>query len=70
MSDTGNNRNMTVVLVLCGNATITLAYLLSGNPLGAVISHIVMHLAAVVQGPETTTQLPPHREHPTLERSQ
>ena len=39
---------------------ITLAFLLSGNPLGSLISHTTMHLAAVLQGPETTIQLPPH----------
>lgn len=53
-------RNRRVGLVLVGNALITLAYLLSTNPLGAVISHAAMHLAAVWRGPETTIQLPPH----------
>jgi hypothetical protein len=53
-------RSRKVGLVLVGNALITLAYLLSANPLGALISHTVMHLAAVIQGPETTIQLPPH----------
>lgn len=53
-------RNRKVTLVLLGNALITLAYLVSGNPLGAVVSHIVMHVAAVFQGPETMIQLPPH----------
>jgi hypothetical protein len=53
-------RGRKVGLVLIGNALITLAYLLSANPLGALISHTVMHLAAVIQGPETTIQLPPH----------
>jgi hypothetical protein len=53
-------RNKRVGLVLVGNALITLAYLLSTNPLGAVISHTAMHLAAVLRGPETTIQLPPH----------
>lgn len=53
-------RSRKVGLVLVGNALITLAYLLSGNPLGALISHTAMHLAAVMQGPETTIQLPPH----------
>lgn len=53
-------RNRKVGLVLIGNALITLAYLLSTNPLGALISHTMMHLAAVIQGPETTIQLPPH----------
>lgn len=54
-------RNRSVGLVLIGNGLITLAFLVSGNPLGAIISHTVMHVAAVIQGPETTIQLPPHR---------
>lgn len=53
-------RNRSVGLVLVGNGIITLAYLLSANPLGAIISHGAMHVAAVLQGPETTIQLPPH----------
>lgn len=53
-------RNRSIGLVLLGNALITLAFLLSANPLGALISHMLMHLAAVIQGPETTIQLPPH----------
>ena len=53
-------RNRQVGLVLVGNSLITLAFLLSSNPLGALISHTVMHLAAVFRGPETTVQLPPH----------
>jgi hypothetical protein len=53
-------RNARLGLVLFGNSMITLAYILPGNPLGAMISHITMHIAAVLQGPETTIQLPPH----------
>ena len=53
-------RNKSVLLVLVGNTLITLAYLLSGNPLGSILSHTAMHVAAVMQGPETTIQLPPH----------
>jgi hypothetical protein len=53
-------RNRKVALVLVGNALITLAYLVSANPLGAVVSHVVMHVAAVLRGPETMIQLPPH----------
>jgi hypothetical protein len=53
-------RNKRVAMVLLGNSLITLAFLLSGNPLGSLISHTAMHLAAVLQGPETTIQLPPH----------
>jgi hypothetical protein len=54
-------RNKSVILVLVGNALITLAYVLSANPLGAVLSHTAMHVAATLRGPETTIQLPPHR---------
>lgn len=53
-------RNSKVGLVLVGNSLISLAYLISGNPLGGIVSHVAMHVAAVLQGPETTIQLPPH----------
>jgi hypothetical protein len=45
---------------LIGNAAITLAYLLAGNPLAPVLAHAMMHLAAVLHGAAATTQLPPH----------
>lgn len=57
-------RDESMGMVLIGNVIITLAYLVSGNPLGAIISHSGMHLAAVIQGPETTLQLPPHQHKP------
>jgi hypothetical protein len=53
-------RNRKVILVLIGNSLITLAYLVSASPLGALVSHVAMHLAAVFRGPETMIQLPPH----------
>ncbi|MGD8626097.1 MAG: hypothetical protein PVF47_10935 [Anaerolineae bacterium] len=53
-------RNRKVSMVLIGNTLITLAYLVSANPLGAVVSHATMHVAAVFRGPETMLQLPPH----------
>lgn len=53
-------RNARVSLVLVGNGVISLAYLLSANPLGSIISHTIMHVAAVLRGPETVLQLPPH----------
>jgi hypothetical protein len=53
-------RSRKVGLVLLGNALITMAYLISANPLGALVSHVIMHVAAVIRGPETTIQLPPH----------
>ena len=53
-------RSKRVIWVLAGNSLITLAYLVSGSPLGSILSHPVMHIAAVLQGAETTIQLPPH----------
>ena len=43
-----------------GNSTMTLGYLLTANPLAAMLSHIAMHIAGVLQGPASVTQLPPH----------
>ncbi|MGD9403683.1 MAG: hypothetical protein PVH95_00890 [Anaerolineae bacterium] len=57
-------RNRKVVMVLIGNSLITLAYLVSTNPLGALASHVTMHMAAVFRGPETVLQLPPHYPAP------
>lgn len=45
---------------LIGNAMITAAYLMTGNPLAAIVSHVVMHGAAVLHGIDTAVQLPPH----------
>lgn len=58
-------RNKSMGLVLVGNSLITLAYLLSTNPIGALLSHAAMHVAATIQGPETTLQLPPHNDFVT-----
>jgi hypothetical protein len=62
-------RNRKVIMVLIGNSLITLAYLVSANPLGAVVSHAAMHVAAVFRGPETVLQLPPHYAAPHSEAS-
>jgi len=43
-----------------GNTTMTLGYLLTNNPLTAVLSHIAMHVAGVLRGPASVVQLPPH----------
>ena len=53
-------RNKSVLFVLLGNTIITMTFILSGNPLAAVLTHKIMHVAAVFRGPETTIQLPPH----------
>lgn len=43
-----------------GNTAMTLGCLLTNNPLAAVFSHIAMHIAAVLHGPASVMQLPPH----------
>lgn len=49
-----------VVAPVIGNGISTLAYLVASNPLGSIISHVAMHVAAVLHGPATVLQLPPH----------
>ena len=46
--------------VIIGNSIITLAYLLTGSPLSAIVTHVIMHIAAVLHGMETVLMLPPH----------
>lgn len=43
-----------------GNSIISLGYLLTNNPITAIFSHIAMHITAVLHGPATVVQLPPH----------
>lgn len=45
---------------LVGNLIVTLSYLATGSPIAALLSHMMMHGAAVLHGMATTTQLPPH----------
>jgi hypothetical protein len=45
---------------LIGNGIMTLSYLASGSPIAPMLSHVVMHIAAVLHGMATTVQLPPH----------
>lgn len=53
-------RGAEIVGPLIGNAILTLAYLLTGSPWSVVLSHIAMHVAAVLHGADSTIQLPPH----------
>lgn len=43
-----------------GNTAMTLGYVLTNNPLAAILSHIAMHIAGVLHGPASVVQLPPH----------
>jgi len=45
---------------LIGNATLTVAFLLTRNPIAAIAPHVAMHMAAVLHGAAWAVQLPPH----------
>lgn len=53
-------RGKKVIWPNIGNGVLSLAYLLTMNPLAAILPHIAMHIAAMVHGRETTGQVPPH----------
>jgi hypothetical protein len=53
-------RGKKVIWPNVGNGVLTLAYLLTMNPLAAILPHIAMHIAAMIHGRETTGQVPPH----------
>jgi hypothetical protein len=51
---------MGVIGPTIGNGVMSLAYLLTSNPLAAIFSHMAMHIAGVLRGPASVIQLPPH----------
>lgn len=53
-------RGKNVIWPNIGNGVLTLAYLLTMNPLAAILPHMAMHVAAMVHGRDTTGQVPPH----------
>jgi len=53
-------RGPALVAPLIGNAIVTAGYLMSGSPVAPVVAHVAMHVAAVLHGLATTSQLPPH----------
>jgi hypothetical protein len=53
-------RGPQVLVVIAGVAVQSLVYLLARSPLAPVISHVAMHLAAVLYGISSVSQLPPH----------
>ncbi|MCB0468415.1 MAG: hypothetical protein KDC64_09420 [Aequorivita sp.] len=53
-------RNKTVLWTVFGNGVLSLAFIVTMNPLAAIIPHIAMHIAAIIHGPKTTGQVPPH----------
>jgi hypothetical protein len=53
-------RNSYVLLIIAGVALQSLAYIATRSPLAPVIGHIAMHVAAVLYGIQSASQLPPH----------
>jgi hypothetical protein len=48
-----------------GNGVLSLAFLLTMNPLAAILPHMAMHVTAMLHGRDTTGQVPPHYDsHP------
>jgi hypothetical protein len=55
-------RSARIVQPNIGSAIASAATLLSANPIGSAVSHIVLHVTAVAHSPATDLFLPPHRE--------
>jgi hypothetical protein len=53
-------RNKNVFWTVFGNGVMSLAYLITMNPLAAILPHMIMHITAMIHGRETTGQVPPH----------
>jgi hypothetical protein len=53
-------RGKNIIWPNIGNGVLSLAYLLTLNPLAAILPHITMHIVAMLHGPKTTGQVPPH----------
>jgi len=51
-------RSPVVLQVAGGNSLLTSSYLITTNPIAALGSHVIMHVAAVWHGITSVTQLP------------
>ena len=56
-------RNVRVLWTMYGNGVITLGFIVTGNPLAALLPHAAMHVAVVWHALESAGQLPPHNQH-------
>lgn len=53
-------RGKNVIWPNVGNGVLSLAFILTMNPLAAILPHMAMHVAAMIHGKDTTGQVPPH----------
>lgn len=56
-------RSKKVFWAMFGNGVLSLAFILTMNPFAAILPHIGMHVAAMLHGPKTTGQVPPHYDN-------
>ena len=54
-------RSKKIIQPNIGNTIISVPTLVSGNPIGSPITHIIMHITAIIHCPKTELFLPPHR---------
>ena len=55
-------RSKKIIQPNIGNTIMSVPTLVSANPAGSLITHAIMHIAAVIHCPKTELFLPPHRE--------
>lgn len=53
-------RGKNVIWPNIGNGVLSLAFIITMNPLAAILPHSAMHVAAMIHGKDTTGQVPPH----------
>jgi hypothetical protein len=55
-------RSKKIIQPNVGSTIMSIPTLLSTNPASSVITHVALHVTAVIHSPETPLFLPPHRE--------
>jgi hypothetical protein len=58
--------NKSLLKPVIGNTLCTFAFLITGNALAAILSHVIMHVTTVYHGPKNKKQLPPHHSKDRL----
>lgn len=53
-------RGKNVIWPNIGNGVLSLVFIITMNPLAAILPHMAMHVAAMLHGKDTTGQVPPH----------
>lgn len=59
-------RNRKVIRSMPGNRIMTLAYIVTFNPLAVILLHMAMHVREMIHGRESTGLVPLHYKHKDL----